>query len=302
MKVIINADDFGIDIDRDFGIFLGVIRGCITSVSVVVTNKIGLLRKLMIKIMRTKASIGIHINLTDDNLINYRANDIYYHCYHYKKTKYSFWRNAIENTININKIRKEIKCQLDKFYNNYNFFPEHIDGHNHCNIFNKEIEELFEKISLEHEIHLRIPYENLNLLDKRLISNNNFFKELYKFTEDKIDYEVLKNNYDYFFIYVMYLNNYMCVKNCKKDSIKYIGTMYGYFRRLDILWNQLTKFKENDVIQIMTHPGFYWKFVNHKTIFSNNDRVKEFKVLQDLKVKLKENNVECSNYKKIKFI
>lgn len=94
----------------------------------------------------------------------------------------------------------------------------------------------------------------------------------------------------------------MCVKNCKKDSIKYIGTMYGYFRRSDILCNQLKKFKENDVIQIMTHPGFYWKFVKHKTIFSNNDRVKEFKVLQDLKVKLKENNVECSKYKNIKCI
>lgn len=302
MKVIINADDFGIDIDRDIGIFLGVIKGYITSVSVVVTNRIGLLRKLMIKIMRTKASIGIHINLTDDNLINYRVNDVCYYCYHYNKTKYSFWRNAIENTINITKIREEIKCQIDKFYSNYNFFPEHIDGHNHCNIFNKGIEKLFEKISLEHKIHLRIPYENIDLFDKRLISNNNFFKEFYKFSEDEIDDEVLRSNYDYFFKYDMYLNNYMCIRNCKKDNIKYIGTMYGYFRKLDVLWNQLMKFNNNDVIQIMTHPGFYWKFIKHKTIFSNNDRVNEYKVLQDLKVKLKENNIECSNYKKIRYI
>lgn len=300
MKVIINADDFGIDIDRDFGILWGVIRGCISSVSVVVTNRIGLLRKFMIKIMKIKASIGIHINLTDDNLVNYEVKDICYSCYHYKKAKYSFWRNAIEDTINVDKVEQEIKCQIDRFYTNYNFFPEHIDGHNHCNIFNKKIEAIFEKISLEYKIHLRIPYENLDLLDKRIISNNNFFYEFYKFTEDKIDDEVLKKNYDYFFKYDMYLNNYMCVKNCKKDNIKYIGTMYGYFRGLDILWNQLIRFKKKDVIQIMTHPGFYWKFVNHKTIFSNNDRVKELKVLKDLKAKLKENNIECVNYKEIK--
>ena len=78
--------------------------------------------------------------------------------------------------------------------------------------------------------------------------------------------------------------------------------MYGYFRKLDVLWDQLMKFNNNDVIQIMTHPGFYWKFIKHKTIFSNNDRVNEYKVLKDLKVKLKENNIECSNYKKIRYI
>ena len=64
MKLIINADDFGIDIDRDIGIAYGVIKGYITSVSVITTNKIGIIRKILINIIRKRASVGIHINLT----------------------------------------------------------------------------------------------------------------------------------------------------------------------------------------------------------------------------------------------
>ena len=51
MKIIINADDFGIDIDRDLGIFYGVIKGYVTSVSIIVTNKIGWFRKLLVCII-----------------------------------------------------------------------------------------------------------------------------------------------------------------------------------------------------------------------------------------------------------
>ena len=144
MKIILNADDFGIDIDRDFGILYGVIKGYISSVSVVVTNKIGLLRKIMIKLMRRKASIGIHINLTDEPLLNYRIKDLCDIEYNYNKMKYSFWKNAIFNTVNLKKIQKEIQSQIDKFQTSFKFFPEHIDGHNHCNIFNNQISNLFE--------------------------------------------------------------------------------------------------------------------------------------------------------------
>ena len=55
MKIIVNADDFGMDIDRDFGIFYGVLKGYISSVSVVTTNKIGVIRKILVYIMKKRA-------------------------------------------------------------------------------------------------------------------------------------------------------------------------------------------------------------------------------------------------------
>lgn len=297
MKIIINADDFGIDIDRDFGILYGVIKGYISSVSVVVTNKIGILRKIMIKLMRKRASIGIHINLTDDPLLNYRMKDLCVADYNYNKAKYSFWKNAIFNTVNIENIQKEVQSQIDKFLESFNFLPEHIDGHNHCNIFNSKISKIFEKISLKNKMHLRIPYENLEKFDKTIIESNTYFEEYSKYNEIKINDDLIKRDFDYFIKYDMYLNNYMCKKNCAKDNIIFIGTMYGYFRDTRVLYNQLTKFKSNDIIQIMTHPGFYWKFIKHKTVFSNIDRLKELKALKELKRVLNEKSIKYINYK-----
>lgn len=92
-------------------------------------------------------------------------------------------------------------------------------------------------------------------------------------------------------------NNYMCKKNCAKNDIIFIGTMYGYFRDMGVLYNQLTKSRRNDIIQVMTHPGFYWKFIKHKTKFSNYDRLKELKVLKDLKKFLNGKSIEYVNYK-----
>lgn len=47
----------------------------------------------------------------------------------------------------------------------------------------------------------------------------------------------------------------------------------------------------------MTHPGFYCKFIKHKTKFSNKDRLIELKSLNKLRKKLKETNIKYVNYK-----
>ena len=144
MKIIVNADDFGMDIDRDFGIFYGVLKGYISSVSVVTTNKIGVIRKILVYIMKKRASIGIHINLTDNPLIKYKMEELCKNFYDYDRKKFIFWKNAINNTIYMEKIKDEIDVQINKFVKKYKMIPNHIDGHNHCNIFSKEIETIFE--------------------------------------------------------------------------------------------------------------------------------------------------------------
>ena len=85
MKIIINADEFGIDYDRDIGILYGVLKGYITSVSVIVTNKVSFFRKILICIIRRKASVGLHINLTDDPLTIYKADELYKKKYNLEK-------------------------------------------------------------------------------------------------------------------------------------------------------------------------------------------------------------------------
>ena len=233
MKIIVNADDFGMDIDRDFGIFYGVLKGYISSVSVVTTNKIGVIRKILVYIMKKRASIGIHINLTDNPLIKYKMEELCKNFYDYDRKKFIFWKNAINNTIYMEKIKDEIEVQINKFVKKYKMIPNHIDGHNHCNIFSKEIEMIFEEVSNKYNIHLRIPYEELDNFDMELLQKNNYFKDFRKVKNIKIDIKNIEKNMNYFFKYDMYLNNYMCIKNCPKD-MDFIGTMYGYFREPDM--------------------------------------------------------------------
>ena len=295
MKIIINADDFGIDIDRDLGIFYGVIKGYVTSVSIIVTNKIGWFRKLLVCIMKKKASIGIHINLTDNPLLKYTMEELCLKNYNYERRKFSFWRNSIDSTLNFKMIDEEINIKFEKFIKEYGFIPNHIDGHNHCNIFNKKVEELFENISIKYKIHLRIPYEDLEKFDKKLLSKNTFFKD-FKILDDKMDINYIRDRLDYFFKYDMNLNNYMCIMNCQKDKIYYIGTMYGYFRNSNVLLKQLSNIGNIDCVQIMTHPGFYWKNMKHKTVFSNYDRKTELDSLRDFKLNSIYLQIDYTNY------
>ena len=208
-----------------------------------------------------------------------------------------FWKNAITDTIYIEKIKKETEKQINKFIKVFKIIPNHIDGHNHCNIFNKKIEKIFEEISNKYNIHLRIPYEKIDNYEISLLKNNNYFYD-YRKIDNNIDIKTIENDMDYFFKYDMYLNNYMCINNCPKD-INFIGTIYGYYRKPDVLKHQLTKFKKDDIIQIMTHPGFYLKILNHKTPFSNKDRIQELKSLKILKNMLDMDDVEYTNYSRI---
>ena len=296
MKIIINADDFGIDKDRDIGIYRAVKKGYITSVSVVVTNEIGKFHKKLINRIRKKTSVGIHINLTDNPLLKYSMEDLCEKIYNYPKPKHNFWLNSINNTIHIDKIKEEIFSQLQKFYESFSFMPEHIDGHNHCNIFNSQIEKIFEEIAERNKIHLRIPYEDLNTFDKNDIENNNYFEDFEINKETNLD--LIKNNFDYYLKYDMLLNNYMCEHNCKGDDVVFVGTMYGYFREPQILLKQLLH-HQKDVVQVMTHPGFYFKRIKHNSPFSNKDRVKEYQSLKSVKKSLSALNCQYVTYKTI---
>lgn len=303
MKVIINADDFGIDFDRDFGIFLAALFGLVSSVSVIVTNKISCFQKIMISIMKRKISVGLHVNLTDNPLTMFNTDDLYIHKYNFVKPKYIFWKNCLENSILLENIELEIASQFNIFVNKFGFIPNHIDGHNHCNIFNKQINDIFTDYAKKYNIHLRIPYENITKYDKTIISDNTLFND-FVFFKCKKNFslnDVLKN-YELFFKYDFVLYNCLCDIYCLKDNIKFIGSIYGYFRKSKVLYQQIIKFNKDECVQIMVHPGFYFPFMKHKTLFSNFDRVKEFLVLWRFNIyisKDKKINIVNYNYKKI---
>lgn len=303
MKIVMNADDFGVDIDRDIGILWGVLTKRITSVSVIVTNKIGTLRKIMIKVMKKKADIGIHINLTDNPLIHYSIEEL---CNNtickYEKSKFQFWENSIKNELNLNKIKEEIYIQIDMFKKKYKFNPQHIDGHNHCNIFNAEVEKIFEKISKNREIFLRIPYEQYNNEELKEILKQKDYNELIKIQREiKLENDYVIKNFNKLCDYDMLLNNINCIRNCKErlSKVTFIGTLYGYSKDYNYFIKKIEKVGKNAIVTTMFHPGFYFKFIKHKTKFSNKDRIEELKNLKKIKKYCKINKIELIKYGEI---
>lgn len=298
MKLIINADDFGVDYDRDIGIFYCVLRGYVSSVSVIVTNNIGVIRKLLIFIMKKKVSIGLHINLTDDPLLCCKSDELYSNKYTYKKGKYAFWRNSLEKTIDLNVIDKEITTQFEKFVKCFGFIPNHIDGHNHCNIFHMNVNKIFQHISKKYKIHLRIPYEIINESDVRILKKDDYFQN-FDINKQHSTIKSILNKYDYYLKYDMLLYNSLCKKFNFKDKIFFLGTIYGYVRDSQFLFNQIY-FNNNILLaQLMCHPGFFFPFFSHKSKFSNFDRLKELKSLKQLKKMIKDNNINIVSYKEI---
>ncbi|MDE6414184.1 MAG: ChbG/HpnK family deacetylase [Anaeroplasmataceae bacterium] len=296
MKIILNADDFGIDIDRDRGIAEAVRRGYISSVSVIVTNHLNREQISLIKEMKKKVSVGLHINLTDNPLIKYQTEDFCNRSYSFNRSKYNFWANAICDTINIRYIEEEVIAQFKKFNEMFSFLPNHMDGHNHCNIFNRRVNDIFEKCAFKHQIHLRIPFEKLDFFERKRMAKRNNFKD---YRRDSINFDVIKNNFNYYFKYDMLLYNFLCINNCHSDKIAYMGTMYGYFRTSKVFIEQIKNLRKESVIQVMTHPGFYDKKQCHNSLFSNKDRVKELKSLKKVKKYCKKNKIDYITYNDI---
>jgi len=297
MKLIINADDYGIDIDRDIGIFICSIFKIITSTSVIVTNNLSFIKKQMIKIMHKRISIGIHINLTDNPLATCNMENLCKKNYDNMRAKHIFWTNCLKNSININLIEKEIKKQLEIFYHSFGFAPEHIDFHNHCNIFNKKLQSISENIAEKRGIFLRIPYEEYKYSDIKNIFSNDDASLLSK--QPKNFNEIIKNH-AFYYKYDMITYNYLCKTNCNKlNNIKYFGSVYGYYRNANKFCEQTQNFSQKDIVQFMTHPGFYIKCIKHKSKFSNSDRIVELLQLFKIKKYCRKKNITLISYKDI---
>lgn len=296
MKLIINADDYGIDMDRDFGIFFCSLFKIITSTSVVVTNKFSFIQKKMIKSMHKRVSVGIHINLTDNPLITCTMEDLC-EAHYNMRSKHIFWTNCLKNTIDIKQIKREIEAQIEVFYENFGFMPEHIDFHNHTNIFNNNLQSFSEIIANKLGVILRIPNEEYNFSDINDIFNDSTMVLL---TKKPKSLKEIVEKYTFYYKYDMITYDYLCKKNCKNEyNLKFLGSVYGYYRQASKFYEQIGQFSENDIVQFMTHPGFFISLLKHRSNFSNGDRFIEFIQLFRIKKYCKKKNIIFISYKDI---
>ena len=164
MKIIINADDFGISPHVNEAIYVAACEGFVTSTTILsvapyAEEAVALSQKLPI-------SVGIHLALTDD-FISLSLG---------KKMEECRWDFSGLNVFKIPKIIREFKMQIEKLLR-AGITITHIDTHHHIHRF---------PLVLFAVIYIAKKYQITSIRTQILLVNPKFFNKLYRLLHCKI--------------------------------------------------------------------------------------------------------------------
>ncbi len=153
-KLIINADDAGIDISRNKGIFRALKDGVVSSISAVVSRAGWEDLKRQLKEVPFEG-VGIHFNLTAgrplvDGLQTITTPDGNFH------DKFMLLSLALGGKIDLQEVKRELGAQLEVFLE-LGLYPSHYDGHNHIHLL-PGVREVITEIVPSHA-WVRLPFE-----------------------------------------------------------------------------------------------------------------------------------------------
>src|SRR3989338_4403545 len=131
MKLIINADDAGVDTSRNAGIFQAIEQNAVTSVSVLV----GLngWEDLLARLSKRKFdATGLHLNLTAGKPFSKNTktlSDAQGNFYN----KFELFKRSREGLLDSGELESEFRAQK-KIFEGAGLRYSHIDGHNHVHL------------------------------------------------------------------------------------------------------------------------------------------------------------------------
>lgn len=180
MKLIINADDFGMSTGVNYGILECFKNGVVTSTSMMV-NTPGF--EHAVEIMRNnKLDVGIHFVLTIRNSIS-NPIDIPSLVNEMGGFEYNIKKLAIANKA---EIRKELMAQFNKFRET-GFMPSHIDFHHELN-FAENVLEVAIDIAKEFNLPMRaFEPEAIKKMNEKGVKHSGRF--LYQFNGKELEIE-----------------------------------------------------------------------------------------------------------------
>jgi predicted glycoside hydrolase/deacetylase ChbG (UPF0249 family) len=175
MKLIINADDFGMTLNISSGIIFGLKEGIITDTSAMVTSdyfdrSVELAKKAEIK------SMGVHLNITQLKPLS-RIEDVS----SIVDDKGDFYKNPdfIPIGYKHSEVEKELRTQIEKFLKT-GLKLDHLDVHHGFNNMDEEIYKLVITLASEYNVPLRRNTDKFSMwLDKKVKMPDYFCKGFY---------------------------------------------------------------------------------------------------------------------------
>jgi chitin disaccharide deacetylase len=134
MKLVINADDLGIDRRRDDGILAAFKQGKLSHASLLVNGPDSERAAMLAK--AAGLPLGLHLDLTETPPVaDAREVRTLVDSAGRKHGKWEFFRLCLEGAIAQGDVRRETVAQVEKFRALTGAYPSHIDGHNHVHVF-----------------------------------------------------------------------------------------------------------------------------------------------------------------------
>lgn len=150
MKLIVNADDFGMTKGVTEGILDGMKNGVITDTSAMVNmpyfdEAVKVAKENGLKEMGVHLTVSCGKPLTNSALIKDIVDD-----------KGFFYRRPQERVLNVEEVEIEYRAQINKFLES-GLKMNHIDCHHHCYSFYEEVLKMAIKLAKEFNVPMRCP-------------------------------------------------------------------------------------------------------------------------------------------------
>lgn len=130
--LIVNADDYNTDKERNRGIMQAAMEGIVTSVSVIANLPFESEEVLNLQNV-FGANIGIHLNLTKGRPLTAEAKTLIGNNGHFFE-KRKAWQQALFRRYDLKEVEGEFAAQINHL-KAAGVTPDHIDGNNHIHVF-----------------------------------------------------------------------------------------------------------------------------------------------------------------------
>ena len=167
MRLIVNADDFGISKAINLGIIEAYNEGIVKSTTLM-CNMEAVDHAIKLANENPGIGVGIHFVLTAGKPL---AQGV----------------EGIEEKSKKDDIRKELECQFNKFLS-YGIKPTHIDTHHHVHRI-KKVFEVVKEIAIKNNLPVRLMGETYDSMYKEIKSTSKFSESFYEkemVTEDNL--------------------------------------------------------------------------------------------------------------------
>lgn len=255
MKLIINADDFGLCDDVNKSIIECYQKGNLTSTTLMV-NMPGTLNAVDLASQNPGLGIGLHFSLTEGtpltknkSLIDENGNFL---------SRSELLQKLLFNKIDLAEVRLEFEAQLDKAYE-LGIEISHVDSHQHVHLIPKIFNTIISTIN-----NKKLPYRNaVTILNDKLLFRNpiKYLKQL-----------ILKKN---------------IIKHREKNSFSpdFMCSIYDFpeIEKNEVLYSNVIKstdfffdIKPESIVELIVHP--YKESNQLKSLYPNdyNERMPFF--------------------------